>query len=149
MRLCSISQHDHPPDDGSFAVLIELRDDQAPSVTHGQVSACVTERHNHSLCAKNLPPWIPAARPHTTRGASDNAELHMVRSVDTGIINVSENLRCHNTRVDKLNECSCHFLFKNQKQSSRLRMSTTIKVKAERRHDIVRHEPRRHARRYV
>jgi hypothetical protein len=34
------------------------------------------------------PPWIPALTAHTTGGASDNAELYMVRAVDTGIINV-------------------------------------------------------------
>ena len=34
------------------------------------------------------PPWIPAAAAHTTSGVSDKAELHMVRAVDTGIINV-------------------------------------------------------------
>ncbi|OJT15935.1 Mitotic spindle assembly checkpoint protein MAD2B [Trametes pubescens] len=34
------------------------------------------------------PPWVPAARPETTAGAADAAELHMVRAVDTGIIDV-------------------------------------------------------------
>ncbi|KIP10142.1 hypothetical protein PHLGIDRAFT_115773 [Phlebiopsis gigantea 11061_1 CR5-6] len=60
-------------DDGSFAIVIELQDDQAPSVARG----------------KDPPPWIPASTPHTTRGASDKAELHMVRTVDTGIISLS------------------------------------------------------------
>ncbi|GJE85843.1 DNA-binding protein [Phanerochaete sordida] len=60
-------------DEGSFAVVIELRDDKAPSVSQG----------------KDPPPWVPATTPHTTRGVADQAELHMVRSVDTGIINIS------------------------------------------------------------
>lgn len=34
------------------------------------------------------PPWIPAVTQHTTDGATEKAELHMVRAVDTGVINV-------------------------------------------------------------
>ena len=34
------------------------------------------------------PPWVPAVTQHTTDGAADEAELHMVRAVDTGVINV-------------------------------------------------------------
>lgn len=34
------------------------------------------------------PPWIPATTQHTTSGASEKAELHMVRAVDTGVVNV-------------------------------------------------------------
>ena len=36
----------------------------------------------------DLPPWIPATTQHTTSGASEKAELHMVRAVDTGVVNV-------------------------------------------------------------
>jgi len=57
----------------SFAIVLELMDDKSPSITHG----------------KDPPPWIPAGTQHTTSGVSDNAELHMVRAVDTGIINLS------------------------------------------------------------
>jgi len=60
-------------DDLSFAVVLELRDNKAPSATRG----------------KDPPPWIPATAPHTTAKASDNAELHMLRAVDTGVINLS------------------------------------------------------------
>lgn len=35
------------------------------------------------------PPWIPATTQHTTSGASEKAELHMVRAVDTGVVNLS------------------------------------------------------------
>ncbi|KAH8099262.1 DNA-binding protein [Cristinia sonorae] len=57
----------------SFAVVIELRDDKAPS----------------SIDGKEPPPWVPATVQHTTTGTSDKAELHMLKAVDTGIINLS------------------------------------------------------------
>jgi len=60
-------------DDASFAIVLELKDDQSPSVSH----------------SKDPPPWIPADTHHTTAGASTNAQLHMLRAVDTGIINLS------------------------------------------------------------
>jgi len=60
-------------DNVSFAIVLELKDDKSPSVTHGQ----------------DPPPWMPAGTQHTTTGASDDAELYMVRAVDTGIINLS------------------------------------------------------------
>ena len=40
------------------------------------------------LVHKDPPPWIPAITQHTTAGMTDTAELHMVRAVNTGIINV-------------------------------------------------------------
>ncbi|KAE9400584.1 DNA-binding protein [Gymnopus androsaceus JB14] len=61
-------------DDISFAILMELKDDLKPSMAEG---------------SKEPPPWIPADNQHTTSGASDDAELHMVRAVSTGIINLS------------------------------------------------------------
>ncbi|KAI0964061.1 hypothetical protein AcW1_000970 [Taiwanofungus camphoratus] len=42
-----------------------------------------------SVSPQNPPPWIPATPQHTTAAASDAAELHMIRAVDTGIINLS------------------------------------------------------------
>jgi len=60
-------------DDASFAIVLELKDDKSPSVSH----------------SKDPPPWIPADNHHTTTGASTNAQLHMLRAVDTGIINLS------------------------------------------------------------
>ncbi|KAF8167664.1 DNA-binding protein [Crassisporium funariophilum] len=59
--------------DVSFAIVIELKDDAAPT---------------HSNTA-DPPPWIPAVTQHTTSGTSDDAELHMIRAVNTGIINLS------------------------------------------------------------
>lgn len=61
-------------DDVSFAILMELKDDMKPSLPVG---------------SKEPPPWIPADQQHTTSGASEDAELHVVRAVSTGIINVS------------------------------------------------------------
>ncbi|KAH9944250.1 uncharacterized protein BXZ73DRAFT_96742 [Epithele typhae] len=59
--------------DLSFAILLELQDNVAPAASPGE----------------DPPPWIPATTAHTTAGASDTAELHMIRAVDTGIINIS------------------------------------------------------------
>ncbi|KAJ3754011.1 spindle checkpoint protein [Lentinula raphanica] len=61
-------------DDVSFAILMELKDGIKPSTTAG---------------SKEPPPWIPADLKHTTSGASEDAELHVVRAVSTGIINLS------------------------------------------------------------
>ncbi|KAI0082099.1 DNA-binding protein [Panus rudis PR-1116 ss-1] len=65
-------------DELSFSVLIELKDDKPPSATEG----------------KNPPAWIPASTHHTTAGTSDRAELHMLRTVDTGIFSVSSAMSC-------------------------------------------------------
>jgi mitotic spindle assembly checkpoint protein MAD2B len=59
-------------DDVSFAIILELKDQAAPSISQTSDPA----------------PWIPAEGQHTTAGASDKAELHMIRAVSTGIINV-------------------------------------------------------------
>jgi mitotic spindle assembly checkpoint protein MAD2B len=42
---------------------------------------------NDNLC-QDPPPWIPAVTQHTTSGTGEKAELHMIRAVNTGIINV-------------------------------------------------------------
>ncbi|KAK7064063.1 DNA-binding protein [Favolaschia claudopus] len=59
-------------DDVSFTIAIELKPETLPTTKD-----------------KNPPPWIPAYTEHTTSGASENAETHMVRAVNTGIINLS------------------------------------------------------------
>lgn len=77
-------------DDASFAVVLELKDDQGPSVSHGQVFILRSQISIPSAyISQDPPPWVAADKQHTTSGASDNAELHMLRAVDTGIINVS------------------------------------------------------------
>ncbi|KAI0275032.1 spindle checkpoint protein [Gloeopeniophorella convolvens] len=60
--------------DNSFAILLELQDGKAPSATPVK---------------DDPPPWVPATTQHTTSGASEQAELHMIRAVDTGVINLS------------------------------------------------------------
>jgi len=60
-------------DDVSFAILIELKDDAAPTPSKNE----------------EPPPWLPADNQHTTSGTSDEAELHLIRAVSTGIVNVS------------------------------------------------------------
>lgn len=57
-------------EDISFCIVIELQDGKKP--TAGQGSS-----------------WLPAVIAHTTEEASDEAELHFLRAVDTGIINLS------------------------------------------------------------
>ncbi|EGO05327.1 hypothetical protein SERLA73DRAFT_118887 [Serpula lacrymans var. lacrymans S7.3] len=59
-------------DNASFAIVVELKD-KTPTEIH----------------EKEPPPWVPADIQHTTSGASENAELHLLRAVDTGIINLS------------------------------------------------------------
>ncbi|KAF8846023.1 DNA-binding protein [Paxillus ammoniavirescens] len=60
-------------DEASFAIVIELNDDKVPSARQDQDPS----------------PWVPADRQLTTAGASDEAQLHLLRAVDTGIINLS------------------------------------------------------------
>jgi len=60
-------------DDVSFAIVLELKDGIAPSAPDD----------------KEPPPWIPADATDTTPGTSDQAELHMIRAVNTGVINLS------------------------------------------------------------
>ncbi|OAX43048.1 DNA-binding protein [Rhizopogon vinicolor AM-OR11-026] len=60
-------------DEATFAVVLELKDNTAPSASKD----------------KDPPPWVPADLQHTTSGASEEAQLHLLRAVDTGIINIS------------------------------------------------------------
>ncbi|KAF9814184.1 hypothetical protein IEO21_05253 [Rhodonia placenta] len=60
-------------DELSFAIVLELQDTKAPAVSHDE----------------DPPPWIPAPSQHATASVSESAELHMIRAVDTGIINLS------------------------------------------------------------
>ncbi|KAK0233678.1 DNA-binding protein [Armillaria fumosa] len=60
-------------DNVSFAIVIELKDNDVPSaVNNGEP-----------------PSWMPAEIQHTTYGASKSAELSMIRAVNTGVINLS------------------------------------------------------------
>ncbi|KAF7307078.1 HORMA domain-containing protein [Mycena indigotica] len=62
----------HLGDDVSFTITIELKPETLPSTK-----------------TPNQPPWIPAFTQQTTAGTSDESELHMIRAVNTGIINLS------------------------------------------------------------
>jgi len=53
-------------DETTFAIVLELKDGQAPSAPRGE----------------DPPPWVPAATGETTSGASEKAELHIIRAVD-------------------------------------------------------------------
>ncbi|KAI0782374.1 DNA-binding protein [Irpex lacteus] len=75
-------------DDITFAIVLELKDDKAPSATHG----------------KEPPPWVPAFPRHTTHGASDQAELHMIRALDTGVINISLAVQESEEKLNRVRE---------------------------------------------
>ncbi|KAG2155598.1 DNA-binding protein [Suillus clintonianus] len=60
-------------DEASFAVVLELKENTVPTASKDN----------------EPPPWVPADRQHTTSGASEEAQLHLLRAVDTGIINIS------------------------------------------------------------
>ncbi|KAG2156655.1 DNA-binding protein [Suillus bovinus] len=65
-------------DEASFAIVLELKENTAPSASKDNFSS-----------RKEPPPWVPADHQHTTSGASEKAQLHLLRAVDTGIINIS------------------------------------------------------------
>ncbi|KAK2461566.1 hypothetical protein APHAL10511_006029 [Amanita phalloides] len=73
-------------DDVSFAIVVELRDNKAPTTSS----------------EKEPPPWIPADEQHTTLGTSEQAELHMVRAVNTGIINLSLAIQESDVKLDRV-----------------------------------------------
>ena len=92
LRSSSPLSAQNPLDDLSFTIVLELNDDDQPSASEGKVS----ERELESLLSltllKDPPPWVPAVTSHTTSAASENAETHLVRTVNTGIIDVSSHL---------------------------------------------------------
>ncbi|KAG8219493.1 DNA-binding protein [Butyriboletus roseoflavus] len=64
-------------DEASFAIVSELHDDKdAPVGPQDEVN-------------QDLPPWVPADKQYTTAGTPDDAQLHFLRAVETGIINLS------------------------------------------------------------
>ncbi|KDQ15724.1 hypothetical protein BOTBODRAFT_54600 [Botryobasidium botryosum FD-172 SS1] len=85
-QLSSIPLEDNP----TFAIVLELRDDCAPSAAPSVLSVRTTssEEDQTYLQGQDPSPWIPAAHQHTTAGTSENAEVHVVRAVETGVINV-------------------------------------------------------------
>lgn len=75
-------------DDVSFAIAIELNDDKLPSAGRDE----------------NPPPWVPADRQHTTAGASEDSQLHLLRAVDTGIISLSLAVQESGEKIQKVRE---------------------------------------------
>ncbi|KAH7334242.1 DNA-binding protein [Rhizoctonia solani] len=63
---------DLPPDeDMSFGIFLELQDGASPSK------------------GSNPPPWIAAHPQHTSAGTSDNAQLRVIRALETGVIDLA------------------------------------------------------------
>lgn len=90
-------------DDITFAVIIELKDDAVPTVSHTKVRLYLPLLQaemvlNLKIHVQDPPPWIPAEPQNTTSGTSDDAELHMLRAVNTGIINVRTLVSAQSTR---------------------------------------------------
>ena len=99
------SQLKVPPDDLSFTIVLELNDDGQPSATEGKVSEFELKNIPSSSLLRLLkdpPPWIPAVTSHTTSATSDCAETHLVRAVNTGIIDVSFRLSGFKTTALKI-----------------------------------------------
>ena len=82
----------HPAEDISFTIVLELNDDGQPSAPEGTVSKHVLMGLSSLTVLKDPPPWIPAVTSHTTSAASEKAETHLIRAVNTGIIDVSSRL---------------------------------------------------------
>jgi mitotic spindle assembly checkpoint protein MAD2B len=66
-----------PQDDASFAILLELRDDK---------EVPIGPQHEMN---QDPPPWVPAEKQYTTSGTPDDAQLHLLRVVETGIVSLS------------------------------------------------------------
>ncbi|KAH8835479.1 DNA-binding protein [Flagelloscypha sp. PMI_526] len=82
-------------EDITFAILMELKtklpepleEDEIQVEHEGEGSE--GEHIDRGCQAEASPPWLPADIEHSSTGASADAELHMVRAVDTGIINLA------------------------------------------------------------
>lgn len=76
-------------DDPSFAIIIEMEDDKEPLATQQK---------------GDIPPWMPASKEHTTEGVTEDAELHFIRAVDTGVINLSLAVQESEVKITRLND---------------------------------------------
>ncbi|KAG9126403.1 hypothetical protein FRC07_003552 [Ceratobasidium sp. 392] len=66
---------DLPSDeDMSFAILLELKDDATPLSIDPD--------------SEDPPPWVAASNQHTSAGTSDDAQLRVIRALETGVIDV-------------------------------------------------------------
>ncbi|KAF9786166.1 spindle checkpoint protein, partial [Thelephora terrestris] len=75
--------------DLSFTIVLELNEDSQPSAPDGTVSGLEPVSRLILTRLKDPPPWVPAVKSHTTSATSDDAETHLVRAVNTGIIDIA------------------------------------------------------------
>lgn len=66
---------------------------------------CPLSLTNANDTRQDPPAWVPAIETHTTEAVTDKSELHLVRVVETGIINVSYS---HPSSWRKLNSIGGH-----------------------------------------
>ena len=97
---------DYITEDASFSILLELRDEEeAPIGTQDETNQDPT-------------PWVPADKQYTTSETSDDAQLHLLRVVETGIVNVS--LMTLSLGHSLIGECFSSLLpYRNQKRNSK------------------------------
>ncbi|KAG9051315.1 hypothetical protein FS837_009582 [Tulasnella sp. UAMH 9824] len=57
-----------------FSVVLEMKEENVPTATPNE---------------QDPVPWVPAVLQHTAAGTSGEADVYMVRAVETGIINFS------------------------------------------------------------
>jgi len=83
-----------PQDEASFAILLELCDDKDTPVG------------SRDDTSQDPPPWVPADKQYTTAGASDDDHLHLLRVVETGIVNLSLAVQESEEKLRRLAESS-------------------------------------------
>ncbi|KAF8445578.1 DNA-binding protein [Boletus edulis BED1] len=79
-----------PQDDASFAILLELHDDKEPPIGP------------QDDMSQDPPPWVPADKQYTTLGTPDDAQLHLLRVVETGIVNLSLAVQESKEKLERL-----------------------------------------------
>ncbi|KAI0094286.1 DNA-binding protein [Irpex rosettiformis] len=90
-------------DDITFAIVLELKDAKAPSAAHGKHLRTRTDG-NFLIEMKKPPPWVPAVPQHTTPSASDQTKLHMIRAIDTGVINISLAVQESEEKINRIKQ---------------------------------------------
>ncbi|KAG8875811.1 hypothetical protein FRB97_004699 [Tulasnella sp. 331] len=70
----------------SFTVILEMKDHNVPSSAPNE---------------QDPVPWMPAVVQHTTEGVDKDAELYMVRAIETGIFNFSLAIQESREKVDR------------------------------------------------
>ena len=83
----------NPLDNLSFTIVLELNDNSQPSASQGKVTKLEPEGVPPLALFKGPPCCFPAVAVHATSATSDRIEIHLVRIVNTGIIDVSFHFR--------------------------------------------------------